>query len=296
MERDTKDVSPSQLKLFELPAVEAKTHTFKQFRHPIWTEHKAKLIARYLYYFVLVTRHGAYIDGFAGPQEPAAPDTWSARLVLESEPRWLRTFFLCDKSDAQFKALEALKASQPEQRGRSITLYHDDFNKAVYEILKSPGLGQRVATFCLLDQRTLECHWKTVEAVAHHKSSNKVEQFYFVPTGWLHRSLSGLKDGSTAEIWWGKSDWDRLRKMTIHECAAAFCDRFKKDLGYAYAHPWPIYERQGTTRVMYHMVHASDHPEAPNLMARAYRRATGAPEPLEQLRLEFDKWRATRTE
>ena len=70
----------------------------KRIRRPIWTEHKAKLIERYLYFFVLVTRHGNYIDGFAGPQEPEKPDMWAAKLVLESEPRWLKRFFLFDLS------------------------------------------------------------------------------------------------------------------------------------------------------------------------------------------------------
>src|SRR5712672_141396 len=50
-----------------LPATGPKRLTFKRPQHPIWTENKAKLIERYLYYFVMVTKHGAYIDGFAGP-------------------------------------------------------------------------------------------------------------------------------------------------------------------------------------------------------------------------------------
>ncbi|MCI0628905.1 MAG: hypothetical protein L0387_45880 [Acidobacteria bacterium] len=42
----------------------------KPLRNPLWTQNKAKLIERYLYYFVMVTKHGTYIDGFAGPQDP----------------------------------------------------------------------------------------------------------------------------------------------------------------------------------------------------------------------------------
>jgi hypothetical protein len=48
-----------------------------------------------------------------------------------------------------------------------------------------------------------------------------------------------------------------------------------KDLGYRYAHAWPIFEKKGGRRVMYYMVHATDHDEAPKLMTRAYRGATG---------------------
>jgi hypothetical protein len=41
------------------------------------------------------------------------------------------------------------------------------------------------------------------------------------------------------------------------------------DLGYRCAQAWPIFERKEGRRVMYYMVHATDHDEAPKLMARA---------------------------
>src|SRR5437660_416847 len=60
---------------------------FKSLRYPLWTQNKARLIQEYLRLFVYVTHHGAYIDGFAAPQESAHPDTWAAKLVLEMEPK-----------------------------------------------------------------------------------------------------------------------------------------------------------------------------------------------------------------
>ena len=39
---------------------------------------------------------------------------------------------------------------------------------------------------------------------------------------------------------------------------------------------------------MYYMIHASDHPEAPILMSRAYNNAVAPKEPQEQLELEFN--------
>ena len=68
-------------------------------KNPIWTKSKAKLIEKYLYYFVMITKHGTYIDGFAGPQKLDKPAMWSAKLVLESEPRWFRNFYLYDKDE-----------------------------------------------------------------------------------------------------------------------------------------------------------------------------------------------------
>lgn len=283
-----------QLALFDLPEPTSETHAFKTFRYPLWTEHKAKLIERYLYYFVLITRHGVYIDGFAGPQNPSQPDSWAARLVLESEPRWLRNFFLCDRDPNQANALARLKSEQPKVRHRTIEIFHDDFNACVDKVLRTDRITEKTAAFCLLDQRTFECDWITVEKIAARKRGRKVEAFYFVPTGWLNRSISGLSDFSVMRRWWGRDDWRTLRQANGQGKAEMFCKRFKEDIGYTYAHAWPIYDRQGSQRVMYHMVHATDHPEAPNLMARAYRQAVRRKEPIEQLKMEFEAWAESR--
>lgn len=80
---------------------------------PVWTENKARLVERYLFLFVLVTHSGTYIDGFAGPQEPEREDMWSAKLVLESRPRWLQRFFLFEKDPKQVARLEQMVAIQP---------------------------------------------------------------------------------------------------------------------------------------------------------------------------------------
>ena len=39
---------------------------------------------------------------------------------------------------------------------------------------------------------------------------------------------------------------------------------------------------------MYYMIHATDHPEAPKLMRRAYSRAVDPLEPIEQFKLAWD--------
>jgi hypothetical protein len=70
----------------DLPPPADRPIRFRSPERPIWTENKAKLIERYLYYFVMITKHGAYIDGFAGPQYPEKQDAWAAKLVIESKP------------------------------------------------------------------------------------------------------------------------------------------------------------------------------------------------------------------
>jgi hypothetical protein len=61
---------------------------FKPLRFPLWTQNKARLIQEYLRLFEFITRHGTYIDGFAGPQASADADMWAAKLVLKTEPNF----------------------------------------------------------------------------------------------------------------------------------------------------------------------------------------------------------------
>ena len=290
----SKDVGQMEMP-FDLPddllGARAQSHSFLTLEQPLWTEQKASLISRYLYYFVLITKHGVYIDGFAGPQNVENPDSWAAKLVLESEPKWMRDFFLCDENNGQVRLLEQLRDEQPEVRGRTIEVIEADFNNHVDIVLASDKIKERTATFCLLDQRTFECDWETVQKVAGRKSERKIEIFYFVPTGWLARSISGLNNPEfTMNRWWGRKDWKRLQGMQNRDIVELFCHRFIGELGYASAFGWPIYERGGSQHIMYYMVHATDHDEAPNLMARAYRAATNRVEPQEQFEFEFESW------
>lgn len=239
------------------PVVEKpfKDLQFRPLRRPIWTENKAKLIERYLYYFVFITYHGDYIDGFGGPQEPGKPEMWAAKLVLESEPKRLRKFFLCEKTNKGYKELEILKKEQPSIKGCSIELYRGDFNQHIIQILESGLIGNKDATFCLLDQRTFECRWATIQALASfQKEKFKIELFYFLGSGWLHRAISQQSDKAVIDAWWGGSGWGRLKDMPSARIQEPFCHRFKEELGYRYVTPWPIYERIDGGRVMYYMI------------------------------------------
>ena len=91
--------------------------------------------------------------------------------------------------------------AQPEPRdkkgrklSRSIEIIPGDFNINIGRILKDDTISQKEATFCLLDQRTFECHWSTVQKLAHYEKPphNKIELLYFLGVGWLHRAFSGI--------------------------------------------------------------------------------------------------------
>jgi three-Cys-motif partner protein len=275
----------------ELPTPVPPDPKVRTIEHPIWTGNKAKLIATYLRLFVYVTKHGTYIDGFSGPQKPSKLDMWSAKLVLDSEPKRLRKFHLFELDGLQFQRLEALVAGQPttDAKGklvrREICTYQGDFNSRLDLLLTGKSIRQKEATFCLLDQRTFECHWSSVVKLADYKSSgnNKIELFYFLAIGWLGRALAAQRDRSVLERWWGRSDYDSLRLMNNVERANAFVQRFKNELGYSSVKPWPIKAGIGSKRIMYYMIHATDHPEAPELMSRAFHTATQPEQGVNQL-------------
>lgn len=249
---------------------------------------------KYLRYFVFITHHGTYIDGFAGPQEEHESDCWAAKLVLNSEPRWLRHFHLCDAKRSQVALLKKLKASQPEtdSKGntlnRDIHIYQGDINRRIDDILSAGQITEKEATFCLLDQRTFECQWRTVEKIAFFKKAgNKIELFYFLANSWFERALSGQKDLGKLAKWWGRDDWPSLKEMPREERRDELVLRLKLDLGYKSAKAWPIYERQDGGIVMYYMIHATDHPEGPTLMSRAYCNTVMPSEAAEQMKLGY---------
>jgi three-Cys-motif partner protein len=117
-----------------------------------------------------------------------------------------------------------------------------------------------------------ECDWATVEKVARYKKSgHKIELFYFLANGWFERALSGQKDLEKLARWWGRDDWNKLGDMSRDERRNILVLRMKRDFGYRSVKAWPIYERETGGAIMYYMIHATDHPEAPIQMARAYK-------------------------
>jgi len=280
--------------LFPLPA-QNKVEVEKRFkeRNPIWTECKARLIERYLYYFVQITHNGIYIDAFAGPQELDKPEMWAAKLVIESRPRWFRKFHLFELHPKSVQKLIEMRDSQPpldkakKEPKRKIDIHPGDFNKNITEVLDRNPIGDKEATFCLLDQRTRECDWESVQTISNHKKGgNKIELFYFFPEGWINRSISELEAKKDEKLtrWWGNPNWNDLLKSTGAARARFVSERFKSELKYKHVNPFPIYEKKEKGgRIMYYMIHASDHDDAPVLMNRAYGHALEKKERPDQL-------------
>lgn len=168
-------------------------------RVPIHSNVKSKLISEYIAKYQMVTHGGLFIDGFSAPQSRSHPEAWTARRVLELEPKWIRCFWLCDLEATGLDQLAKLKAAHHlKPKSRSVFVMRGDFNQTIDLILKSPKLRRKTPTFALLDQRTAECHWRTVEKIAARSSGLKIEILYFLGTSWLHRSLAATSTDKTA--------------------------------------------------------------------------------------------------
>jgi three-Cys-motif partner protein len=276
-----------EVRLFDPGAESVVEISTKAIERPVWSENKADLIARYLRYFVFITHHGTYIDPFAGPQTEKSATAWTAQQVLASEPKWLRHFHLFDIDPAQVDRLHALKGDHDD---RGITVYPPgDSNRQLPERFPEGSIGEREATFCLLDQRTFECEWELCRHISRLRPGpTKVEQFYFLANSWLPRAIAGISTPEGEERvrrWLGNDDWRAFANLSSVDRAEVFVGRFREELGYRSVKAWPIFERAGGGTIMYFMIHATDHEEAPKLMYRAYDKAVDPPEPAEQLEL-----------
>ncbi len=241
---------------------------------PDQTNSKSKLISSYLTKFQLITKGGLYIDGFAAPQSRDHEESWTARRVLEISPPRLRTFWLCD---IEARGLLQLRRLKDQHHGRPssrrVFVMEGDFNQTVKTILQSGRLTRKAAIFALLDQRNTECHWSTVKALAARAGRTKIELLYFVGTSWMHRSLASSERPerlASIDRWWGGPGWRDLLDLKQTEIVKTVADRFAQELGYRFVKAYPITLQEEGTKAAFHLVHASDHPDAPTLMDRAY--------------------------
>ena len=86
---------------------------------------------------------------------------------------------------------------------RKIHVYHGDFNAKIdTNPPRVARLPRKQATFCLIDQRTFECHWETLQKLANYKkSNNKIELFTFWRTAGLSAPLPRRKTPKSCRRW-----------------------------------------------------------------------------------------------
>ena len=196
---------------------------------PLWTAEKASLIDEYIHRFLLVTKHGVYMDLFAGPQRVDDTERWSVRRVLERRSEGnpsIRHYAVCDQDPAQVERLRQLGS-----RHCSFRVYAGDVNEHIHTMLSEAPIGPKTACFCLIDQRTFECHWATVGAIARYKREGfKIELFYFLAQGWLDRAWSTSRP-EKLQAWWGNADYRQFLQHRSYGRADTLCRRFRDELG-----------------------------------------------------------------
>ena len=248
-------------------------------RPPDQTNSKSKLIAEYIALFQKVTKGGLFIDGFSAPQSRNHEDAWTARRVLEVEPKRLRRFWLCDMDASGLLQLQRLKSLHDQKPSwRHVHVMSGDFNRTIDTILVTGRITPKSAVFAFLDQRNMECEWATVKKIAEFRTRRKVEMMYFLGTGWLMRAIkSSTQPDQLAKIgrWWGNDGWQKTLDVNLYDFAQIFASRFEHELGYRHVNAWPILMKAGEKKVAFFLIHASDHPQAPVLMGRAYRKICG---------------------
>ena len=263
----------TQTYLFGQPPKKSKEDKHKPVEagSPLWTAEKAALIDEYIHLFLLVTKHGVYLDLFAGPQRSEDTENWSVRRVLERRAQGspsIHHYALCDNNSEKLARLRQLARDN-----QSVRVYAGDANEQVHQMLRDAPIGPKTACFCLIDQRTFECHWATVRAIAEYKKEGfKIELFYFLAQAWLDRAWQSIRGDHKLKAWWGNKGYDEFLGHRSLERANALCQRFRNELHYAYADPFSIHEKGKGSRTMYYMIHASDHPRAVTLMSQAYQK------------------------
>jgi three-Cys-motif partner protein len=132
-----------------------------------------------------------------------------------------------------------------------------------------------------------------VRAVAGHKGAsggNKIELFYFLPQGWIDRTIKSWRNDveDRCRTWWGNDGVMDFLKLCSFDRGMAMAKRFKVELGYKHSYPFPIQKEGERGSIMFWMIHASDHDRATTLMMQAYRyigAGGGLDEPVEQMEL-----------
>ena len=124
---------------------------------PLWTIDKSRLIDEYIHHFLLVTKHGVYLDLFAGPQHATDAENWSVRRVLERRTEGnpsIRHYAVCDIKRKQADRLRNLGRNHP-----SFRVYEGDANERVHEMLEGApitGLDDTGAIYAQVTQEERE--------------------------------------------------------------------------------------------------------------------------------------------
>ena len=239
---------------------------------PLWTIDKSRLIDEYLHHFLLVTKHGVYLDLFAGRNTQLTPRIGPSGGFWNGAPRATLPFVTtrCATSSASRRTGCGILGGTTPRSASMKVMPTSAFTRCWREHLL---LRRRRASALSTSVRSnaTGLPWKQ----SHNTSVKAIRSrcsIFSRRSGWTALGPAP----ATARNWrhgGATGTTQHFRTLRSVERAIALCKRFRDELGYAYAVPFAIHEKGAGSRTMYYMIHASDHPAAAGLMARAYLRA-----------------------
>lgn len=160
---------------------------------------------------------------------------------------WLRKYFTSRERRIWVEFLRVNPGS------RVVPFYHRLSEVTAVRILGSGEMTEKEATFCLLDQRTLEY----VENLAKFTSSgHKIRVSYFLANSWLDRAFHPRRIST-----FSRRGGDATAGPTFVACHEMNGEMFWSDDSprpwLLSVRAWPIYERENGGAVMYYLRHGS---------------------------------------
>ena len=261
----------------------------------VYGQHTLQKLATVRYYLeafdIACTRTKRYggwtfVDTFAGSGLVQVRDTerffeGSALIGLRSGATVVHAVEL---QQANINALR--QRARDRGIGARLQTHPGDANEIAKRIVAK--IRPRTPVFVLQDPEGMELQWASVEAVARAdggKRKRKPEQLINFTDGvlrlfWTKQPLTaGLED--RLDGYFGTSSWHdivrdrsagRLKPWeTVRAAVELYKERLRADIGYAHVLDREIRRDQVTRGALaYHLVFASDHPDAPGIMKNAF--------------------------
>ncbi len=264
----------------------------------VWSLEKLAMLSLYFHAFTTACKSAAggfYYDGFAGPglcrvrnARPLPYAAWgSPLLALRTEPRFERCIF----TDISPRNVDALR-KRVAVFGERAEVIDGDVNESAARII-SNEVPRGAPALCLLDQQGGELHWRTVEEIAAIQGRRrKPELMILFPLRMaLLRMLSVDQDPLPQYIdrWdrtFGHHRWadvyaaKRQGVLTPGEAQSQYLNMYTqglKNIGYRHVRARAVTAPRSVAlgqprQEMYHLVFATDHERADEIMKDVFER------------------------
>jgi len=256
-----------------------------------WTAVKLEHLDAYLQAYVTATKRWGeryYIDAFAGCgdcvlMENQMPVEGSALRALSTVPPFSGYYFV----EADQRSVEHLERRTSAKDIPNVHVLCGDCNELIpKEVL--PKLPRNAPSFAFLDPTGLQLQWRTVEALARHRSIGdyKMELLIVYPYDMaINRQFFLPRPPTRAlTLFYGNNEWEAefQDSRRLREGSPARRERFVnlyvgnlKSLAYRYVDVYGPLRDRG--RPLYHVIFAGDHPVGAKIMRDVWSKSRPIP-------------------